>query len=200
MKRLLITQLQQFADFESLQFEGKEGITEAFASVTSALKAQGYDVLINETAKNEYIPYSRFSEVVTEKNNLSSSLISANLELEKLKKSAPDEKTQTQIQNLINQNNELSEKLKEATIRREVQRLANDAIDADDVFGALNLDVVALDDKGNVTGVDTEIARIKAAKPHWFKQVTNKGGTDNSTIQNPSGSSMNNFIRAMAGR
>lgn len=189
------------ADFNEIQFEGKDGVTEAFQSVTSALKAAGYDVLVNEVAKNEYIPYSRFSEVISEKNTLSSQLTNANVELEKLKKASPDTKVQERIQELIQKNTALADQLKQSTIKSTVMSMAKDAIDCEDVFNALNKELVSVDENGNVTGVDTEIQRIREAKPHWFSKAPNKGGFDpSSQHEETQALDMNSAIRAMAGR
>lgn len=189
------------ANFNDLQFEGKDGIADAYNSVTSALKQAGFDVLINDTSKNEYVPYGRFSEVIGEKNRLSSELALAKEELNNLKNSEVDSEVRTQLQAMTYKNNELIGQIRQLNIKQAVMSMAKDAIDVSDVMSAINADALTIDEDGNVTGVDTEIQRIRESKPHWFSKPPKKGGSEpNGAGAQPITSDMNRFIRAMAGR
>lgn len=195
------------ANFTDLQFEGKDAITEAFNSVTSALKEHGYDVLINETAKNEYIPYARFNSVVSEKNTLAAELQTAKANLEAMKDKTTDKETLDKLDALIQQNEALQGQLYDSNIKNAAFSLAKDAIDIDDVISHINKDKIKANKDGSFLGLEEEINRIREAKPHYFKAQDNPFGGGDPNVGGNGGNGgagsvfdMNSAIRAAAGR
>lgn len=163
---------------------------DSFSAVTEKLKGLGYDVLINHREKAEFIPASRLSEVVSQRETFKQQAEQAIIELNKLKQeSGISEEAQTQINNLITQNQGLLTQLQEANVQLEIMSIATDAINPKDILPFVDMTKVKTDKDGHVTGgAKEEIDRLRTEKPYLFNKHQqsngNKGGFDNSNGNN----------------
>ena len=184
----------------------KQAVNNFITSVSDKLKELGYDVLINQRDKAEFVPTSRLNEVVSQRETFKAQAEQAIIELNKLKnQSGISEEAQAQINTLIGQNEKLLEQLKETNIQVEIMAKANDAINPKDVIPFINMDVIKTDKEGHVTsGIQEELDRIRTEKPYLFTKKDNassKGGFDGSGSSNNSQSQktdMNAAIRRAA--
>lgn len=158
---------------------------DSFTSVSDKLKELGYDVLINQRDKAEFVPASRLSEVVAQRETFKTQAEQAIVELNKLKnQSGISEEAQGQINTLITQNEELLNQLQEANIQLEIMSTASDAINPKDVLPFIDMSKIKKDKDGNVVGgVKEEVDRVRTEKPYLFnkqKPESSKGGFDGS--------------------
>lgn len=158
---------------------------DSFTLVSDKLKELGYDVLINHREKAEYVPSSRLSEVVAQRETFKAQAEQAIVELNKLKnQQGMSEEAQTQINTLIGQNEALLTQLQEANVQLEIMSSAADAINPKDVLPFVDMTKIKKDKDGNVIGgVKEEIDRIRTEKPYLFnksKSESSKGGYDGS--------------------
>lgn len=156
-----------------------------FTSVSDKLKELGYDVLINHRESAEFVPSSRLSEVVAQRETFKAQAEQAIIELNKLKnQQGISPEAQTQINTLIEQNEGLLEQLQEANVQLEIMSGAADAINPKDVLPFVDMTKIKKDKNGNVVGgVKEEIDRIRTEKPYLFnkkQQEGSKGGYDGS--------------------
>lgn len=156
----------------------------SFDAVSSKLKDLGYDVLINHREKAEFVPASRLSEVVSQRETFKSQAEQAIIELNKLKsQEGITPEAQEKITTLIGQNEQLLEQLKETNIQVEIMSSATDAINPKDVLPFIDMTKIKQDKDGNIVGgVKEELDRLRTEKPYLFnkKQDNNssKGGFD----------------------
>ena len=160
---------------------------DSFASISDKLKGLGYDVLINQRDKAEFVPASRLSEVVGQRETFKAQAEQAIIELNKLKsQSGISEEAQKQINGLITQNENLLNQLQEANVQLEIMSSAVDAINPKDIIPFIYMTKIKKDKDGNVvSGIKEEVDRVRAEKPYLFNQHTDdnsgsKGGFDGS--------------------
>lgn len=160
---------------------------DSFASISDKLKGLGYDVLINQRDKAEFVPASRLSEVVGQRETFKAQAEQAIIELNKLKsQSGISEEAQKQINGLITQNENLLNQLQEANVQLEIMSSAADAINPKDIIPFIDMTKIKKDKDGNVvSGIKEEVDRVRAEKPYLFNQHTDdnsgsKGGFDGS--------------------
>ena len=188
-RTFLSTNLQFFASINDVITEHSdvfgEGDTtaESFSSISEKLKGLGYDVLINQRDKAEFVPSSRLSEVISQRETFKEQAEQAIIELNKLKDSnSIPEEAQVQINQLITQNEDLLTQLQDASIQLEIMSEASDAINPKDVLPFIDMEKVKLDKEGHVVGgVKEELERIRTEKPYLFEkqqQQGSKGGFD----------------------
>lgn len=209
----LKTNLQFFASMDDVitahadAFGEGDTTKESFTSVSDKLKELGYDVLINQRDKAEFIPSSRLSEVISQRETFKAQAEQAIVELNKLKDGQGiSEEAQTQINNLITQNQNLIDQLQEASVQLEIMSQAVDAINPKDVLPFIDMEKVKTDKDGHVVGgVKEEIDRLRTEKPYLFaqkqQQGSSKGGFDGSGSQGEQGNKkadMNAAIRRAA--
>ena len=200
--------LQLFASIDEIitanaaQFEGTD-IKDQFSKITEKLTSLGYDVLINDKKKAEFVPSSRLSEVVASRDNLKGKVEELNIQLEKLKKGAGDnEQLKLEYQKLIDQNNSLLQELEQTKVNSAIMVAAKDAINVNDLLLFINREAIKLNAKGEVLGVEAEIARLKTEKPYLFNAAgdVKKGGTDSAEKGGKQGVlNINSRIRRAAG-
>ena len=191
--RKLALNLQFFASMDDVitahadAFGEGDTTKDSFTSVSDKLKELGYDVLINQRDKAEFVPSSRLSEVVAQRETFKAQAEQAIVELNKLKnQQGMSEEAQTQITNLIGQNKALLDQLQEANVQLEIMSTASDAINPKDVLPFIDMTKIKKDKDGNVVGgVKEEVDRVRAEKPYLFNQHTDdnagsKGGFDGS--------------------
>ena len=160
---------------------------DSFASISDKLKGLGYDVLINQRDKAEFVPASRLSEVVGQRETFKAQAEQAIIELNKLKsQSGISEEAQKQINGLITQNENLLNQLQEANVQLEIMSSAVDAINPKDIIPFIDMTKIKKDKDGNVvSGIKEEVDRVRAEKPYLFNNHTDdnsgsKGGFDGS--------------------
>lgn len=202
--------LQLFADLDEVFTQHADDIKDGadqFKSISAKLNELGYDVLLNNKEKAEFIPSSRLSEVVSERNNFRTKVEDLNKQLESLKNSSKgNEEMQNKLQEMMNENTNLLKDLEKTKVNSEIMVAAKDAINSSDVVAFINFDNIKVNDKGEVVGVEQEISRIREQKPYLFQtseQPKKKGGTDPAAGGSGSVSGnlgMNNLIRKTAGR
>lgn len=189
--RKQIFNLQFFASMDDVitahadAFGEGDTTKDSFTSVSDKLKELGYDVLINHREKAEFVPSSRLSEVVAQRESFKTQAEQAIVELNKLKnQQGISEEAQNQINTLIGQNEKLLEQLQEANVQLEIMSSAADAINPKDVLPFIDMTKIKKDKDGNVIGgVKEEVDRVRAEKPYLFnkqKTESSKGGFDGS--------------------
>ena len=180
---------------------------DSFTAVSDKLKELGYDVLINQRDKAEFVPASRLNEVVSQRETFKTQAEQAIVELNKLKnQQGISEEAQTQINTLIGQNEALLNQLQEANVQLEIMSTAADAINPKDVLPFIDMTKIKKDKDGNVVGgVKEEVDRVRTEKPYLFnkqKQEGSKGGFDSTGSNGGSGTEgktdMNSMIRRAA--
>ena len=189
-------------------FEGAGNIKDSFSALSTKLNELGYDVLINHKEKAEFVPANRLGEVVSQRDTFKTQVQDLNKQLESMKKGAEgNEKLQSEIQKLMDQNNGLLKDLEQTKVNTEITLAAKDAINAKDLLAFINFENIKVNAKGEVLGVDSEIARLKTEKPYLFNSgdnkdknknkggMDNKGGKDDNTTVG-----MNAMIRRAAGK
>lgn len=188
---LMDLDLQLFASLDDVitanadAFGEGDTTRDSFTAVSDKLKGLGYDVLINHREKAEFVPASRLSEVVSQRETFKTQAEQAIIELNKLKgQQGISEEAQTQINTLIGQNEALLSQLQEANVHLEIMSAAADAINPKDVLPFINMDNIKKDKQGNVVGgVKEEVDRVRTEKPYLFNKQKNdssKGGYDGS--------------------
>lgn len=179
---------------ESLQ--GKEGLDKTYNDLNSTLSELGYEVLINNKKEAEFVPSSRFSQVVSQKNEFEKSVKDLNDQLEKMK-TKDDSEINSQIEQLQSENQKLIDKMNATKIDAEVLVLSTDAHNPKDILALVDKSKIKMNSKGEVTGVQEEIDRIKQDKPYLFRNTQSSAGTDrtNSEGQGNTGFDMNAALR-----
>ena len=205
--------LQFFASMDDILTEHADAFgegdntKESFNNVSAKLKELGYDVLINQREKAEFVPASRLNDVIGQRETFKAQAEQAIIELNKLKsQSGMSEEAQNKLTTLITQNEELLEQLKETNIQVEIMSSANDAINPKDVLPFIDMKKIKQDKDGHVvSGVKEELDRLRTEKPYLFtkkQQQGSKGGFDgsNSNDSNSQGqkADMNAAIRRAA--
>lgn len=204
--------LQFFAKFEDIisqhadAFEGSN-ITETVTNLTTKLNELGYDVLFNNRKSAEFVPASRLNETIAQRDQFKSQVEELNTQLQQMKDAAKgNEALQAQLQQLMDKNNDLLRELEQTKINSEIMIQATDAINPKDLLAFINFGNIRVNSKGEVLGVESEIARLRSEKPYLFNNVNqagkhNKGGFDpNNDKGDPRISGMNAMIRRAAGR
>jgi molybdopterin converting factor small subunit len=205
--------LQLFANLDEIitanaqAFEGSN-VKDNYAAITTKLGELGYDVLINNKKSAEFVPSSRLSEVVGQRDQFKTKVEELNTQLTTLQKNAGDNAAlKAEYQKLIDQNNSLLQDLEQTKINTEIMLAAKDAINAKDLLVFINKDSIKVNSKGEVLGVEAEINRLKTEKPYLFNTTGSnnrggKGGTDNGGGAGGGSNlgGMNAMIRKAAGR
>jgi hypothetical protein len=184
--------LRLFADLDTIlkdkanDFVDSPDFGTSFGTMTEKLKGLGYDVLINNRAAGEFIPSTRFGEVVAQRDSFKTQAEQFKTELDNLKKNtnvSPEVKQQ--LDALSQNNDKLLKQLEESQITTEIMACAVDAHNPKDVAAFVNREKITIDKNGNVHGIKDEITRIRAEKPYMFKTSEQpaggaKGGADTS--------------------
>lgn len=191
-KSFLAANTQFFASMDDVMsthadaFGEGDTTKDSFTAVSDKLKGLGYDVLINHREKAEFVPSSRLSEVVAQRETFKAQAEQAIIELNKLKnQQGMSEEAQHQINTLIGQNEALLEQLQEANVQLEIMSTAADAINPKDIIPFIDMTKIKKDKDGNVTGgIKEEVDRVRTEKPYLFnktKPESSKGGFDGSS-------------------
>ena len=200
--------LQLLAEIDEIMEQFKDSFEDAsikdnFGKISTKLNELGFDVLINNKQKAEFVPSSRLGEVVGQRDQFKTQVTELNKQLQTMKDAAKgNEELQAQLQELMDKNQGLLSEVETTKINTEIMLTASDAVNPKDVLVFVNRNNIKLSAKGEVLGVEAEVARIKAEKPYLFKseQLGKKGGSDNSGAHGkPDKFTMNSLIRGAAG-
>lgn len=201
-------ELQMFADLNDIlegNAEAFEGIDleQSFNPIATKLSELGYEVLINEKQKAEFIPASRLGEVVGQRDAFKAKVEELNTTLADLQDKAGDnQQLKDDYQKLIDQNNLLLEDLETTKLETEILLSAKDAANPKDLLLFIDKENIKKNAKGEYMGIEAEIERIRTEKPYLFQtnKQGNKGGIDSSNQKaNPETINMNSMIRRKMG-
>lgn len=180
---------------------------ERFGAIQGQLKDLGYDLIINNRQNAEFVPSTRLSEVISQRDGFKTQAENAIRELNELKaKDGITPEAQQTIDSLIEANETLLSTLVEANMNLDIVTAAADAKNPKDVLAFINKEALTIDKKsGKVTkGLDEELERIRAEKPYLFNESNNAGNKSKAGSENKgSGGSgdnhdMNSMIRRSA--
>lgn len=192
--------IQDVISSHEKELEGKD-IDSFYNNLNTELSTLGYEVLINEKEKAEFVPSDRLNATVAQRDSFKNQVEVLNSQLEGLKSASKDNDTQAKLQEMMDSNSTLINELNKAKVDNQIIMLAKDAIDVNDVLVFVDRDVVKLDKKGNVVGAENEVERLRKEKPHLFNKVNNKGGRDSSNSgAEDQTNNINSIIRRAAGR
>lgn len=158
----------------------KEIFGELWEQVQGIVKERGLNLILDNKEKPEYIPKSRFDEVIGSKNELKSQVTELSSQFEALKKSAVGNETLTkQIEDLQKQNGDWEGKYKQTLLESSVKLKAvtEKAKDANDLVKFLDLSKLEVAEDGTVKGLDEQIAKLKETKAYLFDLGTTPSGS-----------------------
>lgn len=204
--------LQLFANLDEViaanaqAFEGSD-VKAQFGTIASKLSELGYDVLLNNKTKQEFVPIPRLHEAIAQREQFKSQVGEANVQLEAMKKAAGDNQgLKDQLQSIMDQNTKLLGDIERVRVDSEIMVAAKEALNPKDILAFMDKAAITIAKDGSIKGIDAEIARIKKEKPYLFTTAApggkgNKGGADNGNDkQGGVDGGMNNAIRRAAGR
>ena len=149
------------------------------AKVKEELAAHGYDILINNKSKSDYVPHSRLQEVIVQRDTFKSSADTLQTQLQALKTNKSPE-VQKEIDELIKTNQDLLLSLEKEKINLSItnEAYAAGAINATDLNAFINKDNLKFLKSGEILGIKEEIARLQKEKPYLFNasQIKKAGG------------------------
>lgn len=177
--------------------------TDGFTKLSSKLNELGYDVLVNQREKAEYIPTSRLNEVISQRDTFKTQAEELNAKLLSMKDGAKgNSELEAKLQELLDQNQNLLTEIETTKMNTALMLAAKDAVNPDDVLLFVKKENLTVNKKGEILGLEAEINRVKSEKPYLFKtSQPNKGGSDTSGGDSSSTKfNMNSMIRRAAGR
>jgi len=181
-------------------FEGTE-IEEKYQTLTEKLDQVGYNVLINNKEKNEFVPSSRLSEVVKQRDSFKSKVEELNSQLQQMQDGSKDEELKKQLSELMENNNKLLQDLETTRVDTAIMLEAKDAIDANDILKFINRENIKIDGRsGEVKGAADAVEELRKSKPYLFNKEKAKAGTESKNSVEQDKSTMNSLIRRAAGR
>jgi molybdopterin converting factor small subunit len=204
--------IQLFADIDSIitsntdSFGEGDDTKDTYSKLSEKLGSLGYDVILNQRDKAEFVPAHRLSEVVSQRENYRVQLETAQQQIQAMQsnKDIPQE-VKDQLATMSAENQKLIDDLMKANVNMEIMSAASDAINPKDVLAFVDMDKIKIDKKGAVVGgVTEELARLRTEKPYLFSKkkedMPGKGGTDNVGSGGNGGSvnTMNAAIRRAA--
>ena len=148
---------------------------ELWPKVEEIVKTKGLNLILDNKEKPEYIPKSRFDEVIGSKNELKTQVSEVSAQLEALKKSAKgnEELTKT-IEDLQKKNGDWEGKYKDSlltsTIKLEATKIK--AKDPGDVIAFLDKTKLEIADDGTIKGLDEQLKKLQESKPYLFGEST----------------------------
>jgi len=168
-----------FKGFDATKHNTPDEVIKLVNTNASELKAK---LLIDDGDKDVFVPKARLDEEIGKKKTIQKTLDDTNVELEKIKTSAGDNKTLTdQINTLQNSNKALDTKLKEQALETAIKLKALDAKSKDksgaDVLAFIDKAKLTLKEDGTVEGLDDAFKTLTESKPYLFDIAG--GGTGN---------------------
>lgn len=148
---------------------------ELWTKIEPLVKEKGLNLILDNKEKPEYIPKSRFDEVIGQKNLVKSQADELAQQLDSLKKSAKgnDELTK-QIEELQKKNGEWEGKYKDTLLSGviKVEAMRAKAKDPADVIAFLDKSKLEVIEDGSIKGLEEQLKRLQETKPYLFGEVT----------------------------
>lgn len=197
--------LQHFASVDEIVTQHADALKDfdvkgTFDSLSSKLSTLGYDVIFNNKEKAEFIPSGRLSEVVVQREAYKKQFEETDRKLKELiAASSGNDELSAKLKLLQDENTNLLKQMEEDRINSEIMVKAAGAKNPLDVLAFINVEKIKVNSKGEISGVEEEITRIKTEKPYLFG-AGSKGGIDEEGGQTQTQASMNSMIRKLAGR
>ncbi len=163
---------------------------ELWNSIQGVVKEKGVNLILDNKEKPDYIPKSRFDEVIGSKNELKTQVTELSSQLNALKESAKGNETFTkQIEELQSKNGEWESKYKNTLLESAIKLSAvtEKAKDPSDLIRFLDSSKLEIADDGMVKGLDEQITKLKETKSYLF----DNGVTSTTTGVNPSNTTGN---------
>jgi uncharacterized protein YhaN len=148
---------------------------ELWGKIEVIIKEKGLNLILDNKEKPEYIPKSRFDEVIGVRNELKTQVGELTNQLDTLKKAAKgNDELVKQIEALQNQNTEWESKYKNSLLESaiKIKALSSKARDAGDLVKFLDMSKLVLEDDGNVKGLDEQLKTLKETKGYLFEVST----------------------------
>lgn len=149
--------------------------------IETTVKEKGLNLIIDNKEKPEYIPKSRFDEVIGSKNELKTQVSELSAQLEGLKKAATgNEELTKKIEELQKQNGEWEGKYKNTLLTSaiKIKAVSEKAKDPGDLIKFLDTSNLEIDEEGNVKGLDEQIKTLKESKSYLFETVGGGSGAN----------------------
>lgn len=151
---------------------------EIATKIDSIVKEKGFNLIVDNKEKPEYIPKSRFDEVIGSKNELKTQVSELSTQLETLKKAAKgnEELTKT-IEDLQKKNGEWEGKYKNTLLESaiKIKATTEKAVDPNDLFKFLDISKLEMDEHGVIKGLDEQIKTLRETKPYLFGEAGSSG-------------------------
>lgn len=125
-----------------------------------------------------FIPKSRFDEVIEQKNTYKTQVDTVNSQLEDLKKKNKDNtELQTQITDWQTKYNQAEGKVKEISLNSAIKlsSIKAGANDPTDILLMLDKSKFEIDESGNVKGLEEQLTALKASKSYLFTAIDPNG-------------------------
>lgn len=161
---------------------------ELWNSIQGVVKEKGLNLILDNKEKPEYIPKSRFDEVIGSKNELKTQVTELSSQFEALKKSAAgNEELTTKLTELQQKNTDWESRYKSTLLESaiKIKAVTEKAKDAGDLVKFLDMSKLEIADDGTVKGLDEQLTKLKEIKAYLFDD--GKGGTTPGAGANPPG-------------
>ena len=145
---------------------------ELAGQIEGIVTEKGLNLIVDNKEKPNFIPKSRFDEVIGSKNELKTQVSELGSQLDSLKKSAKGNddlvaKIEELQNNSVDAQNRYNKSLIDNAIKMEA--IGNKAIDPKDLAKFLDYTTLKLDDEGNVEGLGDQFLALKESKPYLFE-------------------------------
>lgn len=166
----------------------KELFGELAEQVESVVKEKGINLIVDNKEKPEYIPKTRFDELIGSKNELKAQVGELTNQLETLKKSAiGNEDLTKKIEELQKANEGWENKYRHSNITSQIKVVAmkEKARDYEDLIRFMDVDKLELSDEGTVKGLDEQLKALRENKPYLFEMTESNQPKPNQNGINP---------------
>ena len=159
---------------------------ELWVQIEKTVSEKGLNLILDTKEKPNYIPKSRFDEVIGSKNELKTQVGELSNQLNTLKESVKGNEVFTkQIEELQKKNGDWESKYKNTLLESAVKITAvrEEAKDSNDFVKFLDMSKLEITDDGTVKGLAEQIAKLKETKSYLF----DLGNPTGSSGANPPG-------------
>lgn len=147
---------------------------ELWTKIEPVVKEKGLNLILDNKEKPEFIPKSRFDEVIGQKNLVKSQADELAQQLETLKKAhkGNEELTKT-IEELQRKNGDWEGKYKDTLLSGAIkmEALKLKAKDPGDVIAFLDKSKLEIADDGTIKGLDEQLKKLQESKPYLFGEA-----------------------------
>lgn len=165
----------------------KEIFGDLWNQIEPIVKEKGLNLIVDNKDKPEYIPKSRFDEVIGQKNLVKSQADELTQQLNELKKNVKgnEELTKT-IDELQKKNGDWEVKYKNTLLESaiKIKAMSEKAKDPTDLVKFLDVSKLEIDENGSVKGLEDQLKGLKESKSYLFDT-----GVTTTTPPNPAGGS-----------